>query len=204
MLDFFGDTHVAFFGDTCVQQADPHECFCLETQEFHPIIVHEEAGQTVSVKLFDKEFSPAEIERLKTLNGDSTETTYEIFQFLDAKTSACEHTWAEDTKDGVSQVLKDKPGTRSGVRKKIWTNGYSIGTYVKGVYHGLYANATPDHDQAFEYRKQKADGLRTIDNQNYVCSGNNSYTVCDEVDSSILYWEKFESLEFPWLEELEG
>ena len=68
----------AFFGDTCVSQSD-HTCFCLSTGETHPIIVHEESGKTVSVKLFDKEFNTDEIGHLKTLNGQSDETTYEIF-----------------------------------------------------------------------------------------------------------------------------
>ena len=45
----------AFFGDTCITQTD-HTCYCLSTQVTHPIIVHEEDGKTISVKLFDKVF----------------------------------------------------------------------------------------------------------------------------------------------------
>ena len=72
-----------------------HEFYCADQDQVHPIIVREVDGVTLSVKLFDKWFSEEEIERLKTLNGSSNETTYEIFKYLDAKTRACEHSWIE-------------------------------------------------------------------------------------------------------------
>ena len=44
----------------------------------------------VSVKLYDKIFTPREIELLKTLNGDSEISTHQIFMKIDQMTRDCQ------------------------------------------------------------------------------------------------------------------
>ena len=82
-----------FFGMYCNDTEVVHECVCENDGETRQILIHEnDDGTTGSVKLFDKDFDSDEIERLKIAHGDSTETTFEIFQALDEITRACLHT----------------------------------------------------------------------------------------------------------------
>ena len=97
----------SFYGDLCIQSSE-HSCVCHGDGKTYPILVHEEFdGTTISVKLFDKEFDPDEIAHLKSLNGLSGETTYQIFQALDAKTRACEHT-QETTSDENHDYIEQR------------------------------------------------------------------------------------------------
>ena len=67
--------------------------------------------------MFDKVFTEDEIAILKTLNGSSGETTYEIFKALDAKTRACELTRvAYVDGDTEHSYQYDVDGMKSGVQ----------------------------------------------------------------------------------------
>lgn len=50
-----------------------------------------------SVKMAGKTFTATEIERLKSTNGQNTNTTYSVFQEFDKDTLDCAVTWGNTT-----------------------------------------------------------------------------------------------------------
>lgn len=68
---------------TCNKTSD-HICRCSDTEDRLLLIDGD------SVKIGNKTFTEAEIAELKALNGDNTESTYSIFQQIDASVTKCE------------------------------------------------------------------------------------------------------------------
>ena len=127
---------VAMTGEICEPQSE-HECYCASQGKVHPIIIHEDDDGNVSVKLFDKSFGEDEIERLKTINGESDLTSYEIFLTLDAITRACEHEIHTQSTDGYySSHSNDSNGEYSGAEFYKTPTEYEIWTSWKGFHHG--------------------------------------------------------------------
>ena len=131
---------------------------CTEQNNVHPIIVNEVNGVTVSVELYDKKFTDDEIVKLKTLNGSSNETTYQIFKSLDAKTRACKHTLVESNNEKAQYDSEDTT-LRSGVRFYDSPSVYKIQTWVKGMLHGVYFEINKNGKSKKEYRNGVVDGI---------------------------------------------
>ena len=116
----------------------------------------------MSVKLFDKAFSDDEITRLKTINGESDVTTYEIFLTLDALTRACEHrihTSGDD--EYYSSHSKDKNSEWSGAEFIKTPTSYDIWTSWRGFDHGWVGQFTEDETVMSETRRSEYKGFLT-------------------------------------------
>ena len=184
----------SWFDDACIQ-TDIHECYCTEQDQTHPILIGEDDAGTTTVKLWDKEFTPEEIIRLQTVHEYSaaSESTYAIFQAIDAKTRACGYEYGTyemssgDIYEGQVEVIGTTAIT-SGIGKYgddiVWT----MATFSDAKHHGFSIkvdlSTTGDTNEAQtlgEYRDDEAEGFLTYFDdvleflQSFDCNG----SVCE-------------------------
>ena len=132
----------------CIYHSD-HKCWCADQEQMHPLLVKEDdEGNTESVELLGKVFSPAEILLLKEDLSSTGGNTYNIFKAIDAKTLNCEYRWVTNVDDKgryyTGQV--DDSDLKSGVGlvdnyNSMWID-YS--TWVSNMKHGFHYYIWPD------------------------------------------------------------
>ena len=185
--------NTAFFGDLpemgcTLSLTTAHECDC--NGETFPVIVNEgEDGTTNSVELYDKKFSAAEWSNLKTiiLSEFTSETTYDIFLALDAKTFACEHRleYSYDEQGNVKEIksfdINSETNTESGI-SVVYEEDYTmIATYSEGQLHGWMLESGENMYAQTEMRMDQYVGLSTT-RSNKNGAWNNNTCPYDEND----------------------
>ena len=116
-----------------------HQCTCGQTTS-HLLIYGP------SVKLFNKIFSPREIELLKTRNGDSELTTFEIFTAIDQRTRNC-------TYEFKSYTLNNGSTTYTGTTYGTYRQGLGSQETEDHIVYATWGGASEEHGFKITYRK---------------------------------------------------
>jgi len=102
---------------TCNKTTD-NVCRCSDSEDRLIIIDGD------SVKVGNKTFTPEEVTRLKQTNGDNTDTTYSIFEKIDATVKRCEVSY------GTTNVtLSGDPANHKFEGQQIQGKAYGQGTW---------------------------------------------------------------------------